>query len=299
MPASTITSPVRTRRRPSQLWLSRAWIHAPAVQATVAPVTAMLATTGVRWRTAVTIGSRPRNTHRHPNRRATSALTAGPTSPGATHAVDRTAIMRGRSVSGRLRPIAAYATEGTAPAPTPCSTRPATRTPIDGASPARARPAPNSTTPATNGTAGPRRSASRPAATMPITLPSMKPLNTQPYRRRPPRSRATTGMTVTTASASDATNVMVRTRPTVSARRCGAISPPTPPSPIQPLRLARPLEPKRTTGTDEPGRMGARPDQRSGRGSRDGRCRSGGLLVEPEADLHSDLEVAATVVLDA
>ena len=127
-----------------------------------------------------TIGSRPRNTHRHPNRRATSALTAGPASPGATHAVDKTAIMRGRSVPGRLRPITAYATEGTAPAPTPCSTRPATSTPIEGASPARARPAPNSTTPATNGTAGPRRSASRPAATMPITLPSMNPLNTQP-----------------------------------------------------------------------------------------------------------------------
>ena len=55
MPASTITSPLRTRRRPSQVPLSRAWIQAPAVQATVAPVTAMPATTGVRWRTAVTV----------------------------------------------------------------------------------------------------------------------------------------------------------------------------------------------------------------------------------------------------
>ena len=60
-------------------------------------------------------------------------------------------------------------------------------------------------------------------------------------------------MTVTTASASEATNVMVRTKPMVSARRCGAISPPTPPLSIQPLRLARPLEPKRTAGTEEPG----------------------------------------------
>jgi len=95
-----------------------------------------------------------------------------------------------------------------------------------------ASPEPNSTTPATNGTAGPRRSASRPAATMPTTLPSMNPLNTQPYRRSPPRSRATTGMTVTTASASDATKVMVRTRPAVSARRCGAHRPGTRPSSI-------------------------------------------------------------------
>ena len=54
MPASTITSPVRTRRRPSQLSLSRACTQAPMVQDTVAPVTAMPATTGVWWRTAVT-----------------------------------------------------------------------------------------------------------------------------------------------------------------------------------------------------------------------------------------------------
>jgi len=54
-----------------------------------------------------TTGSRPRNTQRHPNRRATSALIAGPASPGATHAVDRTAIIRARSVSGRLRPMVA------------------------------------------------------------------------------------------------------------------------------------------------------------------------------------------------
>ena len=89
-----------------------------------------------------------------------------------------------------------------------------------------ASPEANSTTPATNGTAGPRRSASRPAATMPTTLPSMKPLKTQPYRRSPPRSRATTGITVTTASASEATKVIVSTSPMVSARRGGAHSPP-------------------------------------------------------------------------
>ena len=54
MPARMISSPVRTRRRPSQTLLSRACTQAPAVQATVAPVTAMPAITGLRWRTAVT-----------------------------------------------------------------------------------------------------------------------------------------------------------------------------------------------------------------------------------------------------
>ncbi len=71
----------------------------------------------------------------------------------------------------------------------------------------------------------------------------MNALNTQPYSDSPPRSRATTGITVTTASASDATKVIVRTRPAVSARRCGAHSPrarpsligcPVPSSPARP-----------------------------------------------------------------
>jgi hypothetical protein len=53
MPARMITSPVRTSRRPSHVWLSRAWAQAPAVQASVAPVTAMPATIGLRWRTTV------------------------------------------------------------------------------------------------------------------------------------------------------------------------------------------------------------------------------------------------------
>src|SRR5262252_1865333 len=115
----------------------------------------------------------------------------------------------------------------------PCSTRPATSTPMVGARPATASPVPKKSSPATNGTAGPRRSASRPASTMPITLPSMNALNTQPYRRRPPRSWAATGITVTTASASDATKVIDRTRPAVSPRVGGAQSPRTRPSLIR------------------------------------------------------------------
>ena len=67
--------------------------------------------------------------------------------------------------------------------------------------------------------------SSRPAATMPTMLPSMNALNTQPYSHSPPRSRATTGMMVTTASASAATNVMASTSPAVNARLGGAHKP--------------------------------------------------------------------------
>src|SRR3954452_25052418 len=60
---------------------------------------------------------------------------------------------------------------------------------------------------------------------MPMRLPSMNALKTQPYSRIPPRSSATTGITVTTARASDATKVIVMTKPAVSERRAGAHRP--------------------------------------------------------------------------
>jgi hypothetical protein len=53
-----------------------------------------------------TKGIRPRNTHRHPKTWATAALASGPTIPGATHAVESTAIIRARSRSGKARPMA-------------------------------------------------------------------------------------------------------------------------------------------------------------------------------------------------
>src|SRR5438445_12951335 len=53
----------------------------------------------------------------------------------------------------------------------------------------------------------------------------MKALNTHPYRFRPPRSRATCGMIVITASASAAMNVVVSTSPVVRLRRWGAHRP--------------------------------------------------------------------------
>jgi hypothetical protein len=48
----------------------------------------------------ITSGSSPRNTHRQPTAVATRDAMAGPISPGTTHAVDRTANMRGRHLSG-------------------------------------------------------------------------------------------------------------------------------------------------------------------------------------------------------
>ena len=51
-------------------------------------------------------GSRPRNTSRQVVASATAPASAGPTSPGRTQAVERTANILGRSSSGNARPIA-------------------------------------------------------------------------------------------------------------------------------------------------------------------------------------------------
>src|SRR5215218_4719332 len=121
--------------------------------------------------------------------------------------------------------MAAYATAGTAPAPSPWRPRASTSTSMLGARPPMVRPATNTSTPATNGGAGPRRSAWPPATTMPTSTPSWKALVTQPYRRMPWRSSLMAGRIVMTARASKATRVMVRTSPMVSPRRAGVISP--------------------------------------------------------------------------
>ncbi len=55
IPARMMTSPVRTRRRPGQLALSWAWIQAPTVQASVEPVTATPASTGLWCRSTVMV----------------------------------------------------------------------------------------------------------------------------------------------------------------------------------------------------------------------------------------------------
>ena len=112
------------------------------------------------------------------------------------------------------------------PAPRPCTTRPTTSSGIVGALPATSSPATNSATPTVNGYAGPRASAALPDATMPTRFASMKPLNVQPYSARPPISRTVMGRTVATASASNAVNATVATRPTVSARCARSQTPP-------------------------------------------------------------------------
>ena len=56
-----------------------------------------------------------------------------------------------------------------APVPSPCTTRPATSTGIEGASPLTSTPTVNSTSDTSSAPAGPRRSLHAPAATMPTT----------------------------------------------------------------------------------------------------------------------------------
>ncbi len=60
---------------------------------------------------------------------------------------------------------------------------------------------------------------------MPTIVPSRNALNTNPYRLSPCRSLATSGITVTTASASAATKVIVAASPIVSARCSAAHNP--------------------------------------------------------------------------
>ena len=141
--------------------------------------------------------------------------------PGRTQAVESVANIGGRSRSGSDRAIATYAVGGIAPAPRPCRNRPPTRMPIDGASPQMTRPIANRTRPPRNGRASPARSMSPPATTMPMRSPMKNIEKAQPYSSRPCSSTTTDGMTVPTASASNAMSVIVKTRPRLSARRCG------------------------------------------------------------------------------
>ena len=89
---------------------------------------------------------------------ATQPASAGPISPGTTQAVERYANIWPRIDSGKVRPIATYATGAIAPAPKPCTARAVTRTPIAGESPPTVRPIANRISPTTNGRAGPSAS---------------------------------------------------------------------------------------------------------------------------------------------
>src|SRR5258705_2198287 len=98
---------------------------------------------------------------------------------------------------------------------------------IDTAAPARTSPTANNASPMMNGTTTPVRSIRLPAITIPTSEPTRKAENTRPYSSSPPRSLATIGIAVDTASASAATSVIVRTIPTVSGRRSGDHRPPS------------------------------------------------------------------------
>jgi hypothetical protein len=90
-----------------------------------------------------TSGRMAANTQRHPTCSAIVPETAGPMRPGNTHAVESSANIVARARSSKARPMAAYATGGITPVPSPWRKRPATRISMFGAAPAIASPAAN------------------------------------------------------------------------------------------------------------------------------------------------------------
>ena len=139
--------------------------------------------------------------------------------------MDSVANIRGRSRSGMLRPIATYAMGGIVPAPRPWMKRAAMSTGMLGARPPISRPIPNSASPSANGRPRAPRSTVPPTTAIPISEPRKNAEKTQPYSSLPPSSFATIGRTVEIARASNATSVMVRTRPPLRTRRFGDHSP--------------------------------------------------------------------------
>ena len=91
--------------------------------------------------------------------------------------------------------------------------------------PAMARPAAKVTKPPMSGQPIPRLSDRAPLTTIPTRLERKKALNTQPYSRKSPRCRLTTGSTVATDRLSNATTVTFITSAPVNKRRPGAQTP--------------------------------------------------------------------------
>ncbi len=139
-------SPARTRAAPEAVRSASRILCSSAGSVSGGP--SLMSAGRAKVPVMATKGTRPRKTQRQLNRWATSAARAGPTKLGATQAVDMIAIMRARSSSGRPRPMATYATAGTAPAPRPWRDRPTTRMGMEGAAPATTRPVLKSTSPA-------------------------------------------------------------------------------------------------------------------------------------------------------
>ncbi len=97
-----------------------------------------------------------------------------------THALEMSAIMRGRASAAYARAMTAYTTAETAPEPKPWIARPAMTSGMDGARPETTRPIAKSAVPMTSGRAGPDRSVSEPPTVMPMMFVSQKALNAQP-----------------------------------------------------------------------------------------------------------------------
>ncbi len=142
----------------------------------------------------------------------------GPSSDGTTQPAENAAKMRGRSASGYSRATSTYSATEIAPAPSPCTRRPASSIGMPQANPASNSPQTKQASPAHSGSAGPRASLQRPATVMPITLVARVPPNASAYRRRPSSSRATVGIAAATASASNAIRETSATMPSVVAR---------------------------------------------------------------------------------
>ena len=98
------------------------------------------------------------------------------------------------------------------PAPSPATSRPASRSSKVGANPATAEPDAKSSCPVHTGGNGPERCAQAPAATIPNSWPVNSRENARPYVDPEPSASATSGIAVETARAS---NAMIVTRPTI------------------------------------------------------------------------------------
>lgn len=150
----------------------------------------------------------PRNTQRQPTDSATMPAIRGPISDGITQAAAKPARMRACSTGGYTRATITYNATVRAPPPRPCTSRPATKTPIVGARPAMSSPTTNKPTDANSALRGLPRSDHAPASTIPTTLTASGPANANAYSDAPSSSRLMVGMIVVTASASNADSMI-------------------------------------------------------------------------------------------
>ena len=159
-----------------------------------------------------------RNTQRQPRCSTTSPLKAGPISEGTTQPAENAAKIFGRSACGYCRPTSTYSDTDSAPAPRPCTRRPAISIGMPIANPASSRPTTKQASPPHSAPAGPRRSHQRPATVMPTTLVASVLPKAKAYSGRPFSAVATVGIAAAMARASKALSETSATMPSVVAR---------------------------------------------------------------------------------